>query len=56
MCQDLAKVALFDIILFIDNSASLVLEEDGERLHDLHAVCSSLCRSSASSMTMIKGI
>ena len=56
LCQDLGKVALFDIILFIANSASLALEEDGGRLDDLHAVCSSLCRSSASSMTTKRGI
>ena len=34
MCQDLAKLALFDIILFIDNSASIALEEAGERIKD----------------------
>ena len=38
MCQGLAKLALFDIILFVDNSATMALEEDGERLIKLHTV------------------
>ena len=38
VCQDLAKLALFDIILYIDNSASMQLEEDGGRINDLRQV------------------
>ena len=36
--QDLAKLALFDIILYINNSGSMQFEEDGERIHDLRQV------------------
>ena len=38
--QDLAKLALFDTILYIDNSGSMQFEEEGERINDLRLVLS----------------
>ncbi|KAL8693561.1 MAG: hypothetical protein Q9218_001647 [Villophora microphyllina] len=37
---DLVKLALFDIVLFIDNSGSMILEEKGERIEDLKEILS----------------
>jgi hypothetical protein len=36
--QDLAKLALFDVVLYIDNSGSMQFEEEGERINDLRQV------------------
>ncbi|KAL8715295.1 MAG: hypothetical protein Q9225_006439 [Loekoesia sp. 1 TL-2023] len=33
--QDLVKLALFDIVLYIDNSGSMVFEENGQRVEEL---------------------
>ncbi|KAL8770866.1 MAG: hypothetical protein Q9209_003517 [Squamulea sp. 1 TL-2023] len=38
--QDLVKLALFDIILYIDNSGSMLFEEGGERIKDLKLIIS----------------
>ncbi|KAL2048215.1 hypothetical protein N7G274_000126 [Stereocaulon virgatum] len=38
MGQDLAKLALFDVVLYIDNSGSMQFEEQGERINDLRQV------------------
>ncbi len=38
MGQDLAKLALFDIVLYIDNSGSMEFEEDGKRIEELRLV------------------
>lgn len=35
--QDLSKLALYDIILYIDNSGSIEIDEGGKRKKDLHA-------------------
>ena len=35
--QDLAKLALYDIVLYIDNSGSIEIDERGTRKRDLHA-------------------
>jgi hypothetical protein len=37
---DLVKLALFDIILFIDDSGSMQIEENGERIKDLKVILS----------------
>ncbi|BFZ63356.1 hypothetical protein YB2330_004478 [Saitoella coloradoensis] len=37
---DICKLALFDVILFIDDSGSMVFEEKGERLDDLKMILS----------------
>ncbi|KAL8710001.1 MAG: hypothetical protein Q9220_005272 [cf. Caloplaca sp. 1 TL-2023] len=36
--QDLVKLALFDVILYIDNSGSMLMDEDGERITDLKLI------------------
>ncbi|KAL8874431.1 MAG: hypothetical protein Q9174_000224 [Haloplaca sp. 1 TL-2023] len=36
--QDLVKLALFDVILYIDNSGSMQMAEDGERIRDLKLI------------------
>ena len=36
--QDIVKLALFDIVLFVDDSGSMSFEENGERLKDLKIV------------------
>ncbi|KAI9803175.1 MAG: hypothetical protein M1825_001966 [Sarcosagium campestre] len=38
--QDVVKLALFDIILYIDDSGSMLFEEDGERIKDLKLILS----------------
>ncbi|KAL8785087.1 MAG: hypothetical protein Q9213_003592 [Squamulea squamosa] len=38
--QDLVKLALFDIILYIDNSGSMLFDEGGERIKDLKLIIS----------------
>ena len=35
--QDVAKLALYDIVLYIDNSGSILFDEGGKRKRDLHA-------------------
>jgi len=35
MGQDLAKLALFDVVLYIDNSGSMVFDEGGKRIEEL---------------------
>ncbi|GAO47192.1 hypothetical protein G7K_1402-t1 [Saitoella complicata NRRL Y-17804] len=37
---DICKLALFDVILFIDDSGSMVFEEKGERLDDMKMILS----------------
>src|SRR5204863_6956817 len=36
--QDIIKLALFDIILYIDDSGSMQFEENGERIKDLKVI------------------
>ena len=36
--QDIVKLALFDIILYIDDSGSMAFEENGERIDDLKVI------------------
>ncbi|KAI9863448.1 MAG: hypothetical protein M1830_006150, partial [Pleopsidium flavum] len=36
--QDIVKLALFDIILYIDDSGSMLFEEEGERIKDLRLI------------------
>jgi hypothetical protein len=38
--RDVIKLALFDIILYIDDSGSMSFEEDGERIRDLKVILS----------------
>lgn len=38
--QDIVKLALFDIILYIDDSGSMQFEENGERIQDLKLILS----------------
>ena len=38
--QDIVKLALFDVILYIDDSGSMQFEENGERIKDLKLVLS----------------
>ncbi|MCJ1288748.1 hypothetical protein MMC34_000277 [Xylographa carneopallida] len=38
--QDIVKLALYDIILYIDNSGSMKFEENGERIKDMHLILS----------------
>lgn len=38
IAQDIVKLALYDIIIFIDDSGSMSFEEGGERLQDLQLV------------------
>ncbi|KAI5290414.1 hypothetical protein KEM52_000464, partial [Ascosphaera acerosa] len=38
IAQDLVKLALYDIIIFIDDSGSMSFEENGERLDDLELI------------------
>ncbi|MCJ1337936.1 hypothetical protein MMC09_003220 [Bachmanniomyces sp. S44760] len=38
--QDFAKLALFDIILYIDDSGSMVFEDKGERIQDMKLILS----------------
>ncbi|KAL1953097.1 hypothetical protein VTO42DRAFT_3598 [Malbranchea cinnamomea] len=38
--QDIVKLALFDIILYIDDSGSMQFEENGERIKDLKLILS----------------
>ena len=35
MAYDLATLALYDIVIFADDSGSMVFEENGERIDDL---------------------
>ncbi|MCJ1366687.1 hypothetical protein MMC16_005817 [Acarospora aff. strigata] len=45
--QDIAKLALFDIILYIDDSGSMAFEEKGERIKDLHLILSRVAYAAA---------
>lgn len=38
--QDIVKLALFDVILYIDDSGSMQFEENGERIKDLKLILS----------------
>jgi len=38
--RDLAKLALFDIVLYIDNSGSMACNENGKRIEELRMVVS----------------
>jgi len=38
--QDIVKLALFDIILYVDDSGSMQFEENGERIQDLKLIVS----------------
>ncbi|OBT68484.1 hypothetical protein VE03_02788 [Pseudogymnoascus sp. 23342-1-I1] len=38
--QDIVKLALFDIILYVDDSGSMQFEENGERIQDLKLILS----------------
>ncbi|MCJ1479394.1 hypothetical protein MMC13_008079 [Lambiella insularis] len=38
VAQDVVKLALYDIILYIDNSGSMASEDGGERIQDLKAI------------------
>ncbi|KAI4127303.1 MAG: hypothetical protein LQ338_003263 [Usnochroma carphineum] len=42
MGQDLVKLALFDIILYIDNSGSMTFEQDGARVEELRKILTSV--------------
>lgn len=35
LAGDLVKLALFDVILYVDDSGSMAFEEGGERIDDL---------------------
>jgi len=35
LASDLVKLALFDVILYVDDSGSMAFEEGGERIEDL---------------------
>lgn len=35
LASDLVKLALFDVVLYIDDSGSMAFEEGGERIEDL---------------------
>lgn len=38
--QDIVKLALFDVVLYIDDSGSMLFEENGERIKDLKLILS----------------
>ena len=38
LARDVAKLALFDVVLYIDDSGSMVFEENGERIDDLRII------------------
>lgn len=38
MGQDLTKLALFDVVIYIDNSGSMLFAKDGQRIRDLRTV------------------
>jgi hypothetical protein len=40
IASDLAKLALFDIILYIDDSGSMAFEQGGERIDDMKLILS----------------
>ena len=40
IAQDVVKLALFDVILYIDDSGSMAFEENGERIDDLKVILS----------------
>ena len=45
--QDIVKLALFDIILYIDDSGSMSFEEGGERIADLKVILSRVAFAAA---------
>jgi len=45
--QDIVKLALFDIILYIDDSGSMAFEEGGERIADLKVILSRVAFAAA---------
>ncbi|GAA5866521.1 hypothetical protein JCM8547_000653 [Rhodosporidiobolus lusitaniae] len=44
---DLAKLALFDIILYVDNSGSMAFEENGSRIDDLKLITQRVATAAA---------
>lgn len=38
LAHDLATLALYDIVIFADDSGSMVFEEGGERINDLKVI------------------
>lgn len=40
LATDLASLALYDIVLFADDSGSMIFEEGGERVQDLKLIVS----------------
>ena len=40
LALDLASLALYDIVLFVDDSGSMAFEENGERIDDLKLISS----------------
>ena len=38
LAHDLATLALYDIVIFADDSGSMVFEEGGERINDLKLI------------------
>ncbi|KAF3931935.1 hypothetical protein ABW20_dc0101229 [Dactylellina cionopaga] len=44
---DLVKLALFDIIIYIDDSGSMAFEENGERIKDLKAILAKVAYASS---------
>ncbi|KAK9389040.1 hypothetical protein V1515DRAFT_322779 [Lipomyces mesembrius] len=44
---DLVRLALYDIVLYIDDSGSMAFEENGERIHDLKLILSRVAYAAA---------
>ena len=40
LALDLASLALYDIVMFVDDSGSMAFEENGERIEDLQLIAS----------------
>ena len=38
LAHDLATLALYDIVIFADDSGSMIFEEQGERINDLKVI------------------
>ncbi|GAA5979349.1 hypothetical protein JCM11641_005007 [Rhodosporidiobolus odoratus] len=47
VAMDLAKLALFDVILFLDDSGSMAFEENGGRIDDAKLICSRVAQAAS---------
>lgn len=47
IASDLAKLALFDIVLYVDDSGSMAFEQGGERIDDLKLILNRVAYASS---------